>query len=132
MKRKCQLLTKENYRLRQQQHQTSDTAESDEVNHCKSSSEDVDVYEGKGAAPNTNRTREVSMLSMADNVIELESKNQRLRNQVHEMESFLKDYGLIWVGRNEGANDHADALKPEIDFAIFFARLEELNELAGV
>ena len=68
---------------------------------------------------------------MADNIIELESKNRRLRNQVHEMESFLKDYGLVWVGRNDGENDHAHAPKPNIDFAILFARLDELNEIAG-
>ncbi|XP_071326276.1 UBX domain-containing protein 11 isoform X2 [Trachinotus anak] len=32
---------------------------------------------------------------------DLERRCQQLQNQVHEMESFLNDYGLIWVGEGE-------------------------------
>lgn len=36
--------------------------------------------------------------SAADQVRRLDAENQQLRGQIHEMEAFLADYGLIWVG----------------------------------
>merc|ERR1711892_321841 len=36
---------------------------------------------------------------------ELEHENEQLRRQIHEMETFLADYGLIWVGGDEDDND---------------------------
>ena len=127
MKRKCQLLMKENESLQHSSHAEATVDDTDVVtgNETKSS------YEGKMDSGTTSYKSNLPSLSMADNIIELESKNRRLRNQVHEMESFLKDYGLVWVGRNHGGNDHAHAPKPNIDFAILFSRLDELNEIAG-
>eukprot|EP00944_MAST-04C_sp_MAST-4C-sp1_P012385 g12385.t1 len=127
MKRKCQLLMKENESL---QHSTTAEETGDDTG-VVTGDETKSSYEGKIASETSSDKRNLPSLSMADNIIELESKNRRLRNQVHEMESFLKDYGLVWVGRNDGENDHAHAPKPNIDFAILFARLDELNEIAG-
>ena len=137
MKRKCQLLTKENANLRQLYQKETDSGEKNEEDDSSTSNNNKDrhYYEGKVAMEENNDTKiryhGLPTISMADNIIDLESKNQRLRNQVHEMESFLKDYGLVWVGRNHGANNHVEAPKPQIDFAILFSRLDELNELAG-
>ncbi|XP_042069417.1 UBX domain-containing protein 11 isoform X1 [Haplochromis burtoni] len=35
---------------------------------------------------------------------DLESRCQQLQNQVHEMEDFLNDYGLIWVGDTDSGD----------------------------
>lgn len=68
-------------------------------------------------------------VAAVDKIVDLESKNSRLRKQVHEMENFLKDYGLVWVGRELG--QQIEAPTPEVDFDLFFLRLKELNDLAG-
>eukprot|EP00794_Sanderia_malayensis_P000496 gene496-1142_t len=41
-----------------------------------------------------------------DRVLELERKCQSLQSQIHEMELFLEDYGMTWVGPEEEANDN--------------------------
>merc|ERR1711892_1038311 len=65
---------------------------------------------------------------------ELEHENEQLRRQIHEMETFLADYGLIWVGGddnddNEGNEDEYDGIE-SIDWAKIIANLQELNDLA--
>ncbi|XP_031431751.1 UBX domain-containing protein 11 [Clupea harengus] len=40
-----------------------------------------------------------------------------LQNQVWEMEHFLSDYGLIWVGNSDGDDGHADEPSPDTDDA---------------
>jgi len=40
-----------------------------------------------------------------------QADNQRLRRQLHEMETFLNDYGLVWVG------DEGQVPNPDIAFA---------------
>lgn len=75
----------------------------------------------------------------------LESENQRLRSQIQEMEAFLLDYGLKWVGNNpSGQLDIASLMQDiptsealyrynlpnEIDIAIIERRIQELNIVA--
>ncbi|XP_047186512.1 UBX domain-containing protein 11 isoform X2 [Scophthalmus maximus] len=80
---------------------------------------------------------------------DLERRCRLLQNQVHEMESFLNDYGLIWVGDGE-TSDPAECEQTHIsgrglsqpgtssrvrDFHMNFdlvqQRIKELNVLAG-
>ncbi|KAM9116639.1 UBX domain-containing protein 11 isoform 1-T1 [Pangshura tecta] len=82
---------------------------------------------------------------------ELEVKCLQLQNQVWEMERFLNDYGLIWVGeRNEELEELKSLKKQEnvlsrglwkpgdstvsknpIDFDLILENLKDLNMLAG-
>ena len=88
------------------------------------------------------------VVKAAEQMQEMQRANLQLRNHVHEMESFLQDYGLIWVGAaatgNAGStttssssttattNESLSAnIGRRIDFVQFFRRLEELNHLAG-
>jgi len=69
---------------------------------------------------------------------ELQRENERLSAQVKEMESFLMDYGLVWVGT---AGSGADGLPveavpeggpgPVMDFPLLLLRLDQLNDLVG-
>lgn len=85
---------------------------------------------------------------------DLELENDRLRCQVQEMEAFLADYGLIWVGNTEESDSDSGfswknfqkvsyftfRLKFElfvvdesgIDWRKIVNNLHELNELAGI
>ena len=47
------------------------------------------------------------MLSSKKKTVEsdLEEENLQLRNQIDEMETFLADYGLVWVGSNRSDSD---------------------------
>ncbi|XP_070822625.1 UBX domain-containing protein 11 [Chaetodon trifascialis] len=75
---------------------------------------------------------------------DLERRCQRLQNQVCEMESFLSDYGLIWVGDGEsGESEPHDAERGlrqpgtsaarsfQMNFDLVLQRIRELNVLAG-
>ncbi|XP_022609243.1 UBX domain-containing protein 11 isoform X2 [Seriola dumerili] len=78
----------------------------------------------------------------------LEKRCQQLQNQVHEMESFLNDYGLLWVGDGE-TSDSEDCEQTyssgrglwqpgisgvrdfHMNFDLVMLRIMELNILAG-
>jgi hypothetical protein len=45
--------------------------------------------------------------TQTEDVYSLKQQNDRLRRQTHEMETFLNDYGLIWVGYR--ASEDGDA-----------------------
>ncbi|XP_068592011.1 UBX domain-containing protein 11 isoform X2 [Cebidichthys violaceus] len=68
----------------------------------------------------------------------LERRCQQLQDQVCEMDSFLKDYGLIWVGDGE-SSDSAESEQPDasvvrsfyMNFDLVLQRIRELNILAG-
>ncbi|XP_023275540.1 UBX domain-containing protein 11 isoform X2 [Seriola lalandi dorsalis] len=72
---------------------------------------------------------------------DLEKRCQQLQNQVHEMESFLNDYGLLWVGDGETsdsedcAQTYSSGISGVRDFYMNFdlvmLRIMELNILAG-
>eukprot|EP00066_Takifugu_rubripes_P014642 XP_011603908.1 PREDICTED: UBX domain-containing protein 11 [Takifugu rubripes] len=65
----------------------------------------------------------------------LEKRCEHLQNQVWEMESFLKDYGLIWVGDVGGSDPGggSDASTPSfgVNFDLVLQRIRELNVIAG-
>ncbi|KAM8977427.1 UBX domain-containing protein 11 [Pelodytes ibericus] len=72
---------------------------------------------------------------------ELETKCQKLQQQVCEMERFLNDYGLVWVGEDDStsASKHSTKTwKPghslttfEPDFDLIIRNLQDLNILGG-
>ena len=78
-----------------------------------------------------------------------QEQNRALKRQIHEMESFLADYGLIWVGDGGGSSksslnrDGGKASKETLaqqepmlpphwlDFSLLFARIRGLNAVAS-
>ncbi|XP_063341900.1 UBX domain-containing protein 11 [Pelmatolapia mariae] len=66
---------------------------------------------------------------------DLESRCQQLQNQVHEMEDFLNDYGLIWVGDTDSGDpaerETSGARGFHINFDLVLQRIRELNVLLG-
>ncbi|XP_064628531.1 UBX domain-containing protein 11-like [Lineus longissimus] len=81
---------------------------------------------------------------------ELEKQNQKLQNEMQEMEGFLADYGMIWVGDDSSESDHdetrADAGQDthrtwsqsssvpgefKMDYNLVIENIKELNILAG-
>ncbi|XP_028326320.1 UBX domain-containing protein 11 [Gouania willdenowi] len=68
--------------------------------------------------------------------LDLEEKCHQLQKQVHEMEAFLSDYGLIWVGDKDDSADcdtagtSANQLY-HMDFDLVLQRISDLNILAG-
>ncbi|KAM6043516.1 UBX domain-containing protein 11 isoform 2-T2 [Theristicus caerulescens] len=82
---------------------------------------------------------------------ELESRCLQLQTQVWEMERFLNDYGLIWVGERHGQPEDLESLsdeeelparslwkpgeavvsKHQIDFDLILENVKDLNVLAG-
>lgn len=60
----------------------------------------------------------------------LMKENFRLRKQVSEMEKFLNDYGLVWIG-NTKIETPKDKDEYQIDFKLLFKRFQDLNHLAG-
>ncbi|XP_053183576.1 UBX domain-containing protein 11 [Scomber japonicus] len=74
--------------------------------------------------------------------VDLERICHQLQNQVHEMEGFLSDYGLIWVGDGECEQTQSlerDLRQPgtygvrnfHMNFDLVQQRIKELNILAG-
>uniref|UniRef100_A0A096MBK6 UBX domain-containing protein 11 n=1 Tax=Poecilia formosa TaxID=48698 RepID=A0A096MBK6_POEFO len=72
---------------------------------------------------------------------ELKKRCQVLQNKVQEMENFLGDYGLIWVGDEDSSNSEDSpqntnsGLSPDrgfqMNFDLVLLRIRELNVLAG-
>ena len=64
-----------------------------------------------------------SNVRLTDNLdqTELEYENRQLRRQVQEMENFLADYGLIWVGTNEDdETESVDSVWGHLYFVHYF------------
>ncbi|KAK2902713.1 hypothetical protein QQF64_010454 [Cirrhinus molitorella] len=64
----------------------------------------------------------------------------KLQNQVWEMETFLKDYGMIWVGGYEEHDEQANSQLPratnahksfKMNFDLVLQNIQELNITAG-
>lgn len=114
-----------------------------EKSHRKLRSElvakDREVLSWKAKYQTLARATEEDGLTAAEQILGLEQSNTQLRRQVHEMESFLQDYGLVWVGQEQqqpGADavareETAASIGARIDFGLFFTRLKELNIIAG-
>ncbi|XP_043972393.1 UBX domain-containing protein 11 [Gambusia affinis] len=72
---------------------------------------------------------------------ELKKRCQMLQNKVQDMENFLGDYGLIWVGDEDTSNSEESpqntnsGLSPnggfQMNFDLVLRRIRELNVLAG-
>ncbi|XP_005744509.1 UBX domain-containing protein 11 isoform X3 [Pundamilia nyererei] len=66
---------------------------------------------------------------------DLESRCQQLQNQVHEMEDFLNDYGLIWVGDTDSGDpaerETSGGRGFHINFDLVLQRIRELNVFLG-
>ncbi|KAG7475518.1 hypothetical protein JOB18_032895 [Solea senegalensis] len=72
---------------------------------------------------------------------DVEKRCQQLQNQVHEMESFLSDYGLIWVGDERSSDSdkceetHSSGTSEGRDFHMNFdlvlQRIKDMNIVAG-
>ncbi|CAG9318495.1 prom [Blepharisma stoltei] len=80
-----------------------------------------------------------------DAYTKLQQENDRLRSQISEMEHFLSDYGLKWVGGQKEGNFDINSLKQdigsnepvyrynlprEIDVIVLERRIQELNMIA--
>jgi len=70
---------------------------------------------------------------------DLEEENLQLRNQIDEMETFLADYGLVWVGSNRSESDtgsdsedsNIEKTDSEYDWNKIIRNVQELNDIAG-
>jgi len=70
---------------------------------------------------------------------DLEEENLQLRNQIDEMETFLADYGLVWVGSNRSDSDtgsdsedsNIEKTDSEYDWNKIIQNVQELNDIAG-
>ena len=109
-----------------------------EKSHRKLRSElvakDREVLSWKAKYEALVRATQEEGLTAAEEIMGLDRANAQLRKQVHEMESFLQDYGLVWVGQgSEQATDEVSAatIGSRIDFGLLFTRFKELNALAG-
>lgn len=81
----------------------------------------------------------------AETFINLQKDNESLRSQIKEMETFLADYGLRWIGGQKQGNFDVNSLKQdigssepvyrynlprEIDVVVLERRIQELNMVA--
>jgi len=100
-----------------------------------------------------NLQEEVIVLKLSSNAeetLKLKAENDKLKKQVQEMEKFLADYGLKWIGSENNKErrrsfdinsvnkdlEHAKphyrtSLPKEIDMVVVTRRVEELNMLAA-
>ncbi|XP_052811911.1 UBX domain-containing protein 11-like isoform X2 [Mya arenaria] len=77
---------------------------------------------------------------------ELENKCYELQEQIHQMETFLADYGMVWVGEETGNNSDDDDSEDElwrpassvsqqptfkVDYNKLIENIRDLNALAG-
>jgi hypothetical protein len=67
----------------------------------------------------------------ADLLKNLKGENRRLQHQILEMEQFLADYGLVWVGHKEDQSTQAqtEASPPELDYDLFVEKVNGLNSI---
>jgi hypothetical protein len=75
-----------------------------------------------------------------DCLVKADKENQRLRDQIKEMEAFLEDYGLVWIGNDDvsAEADSKDSAEKTLessekesvtDYNLFIRKIEELNRL---
>eukprot|EP01041_Mallomonas_annulata_P004926 gene4926-9825_t len=81
------------------------------------------------------------MNESSDQIIQLRRENTALSQQLIEMEQFLADYGLVWVGFNSKStnSNNITPTKPKIEnemedqhtisFSQFNKKIEELNDI---
>ncbi|XP_056413408.1 UBX domain-containing protein 11 isoform X2 [Hyla sarda] len=87
------------------------------------------------------QTRRTDNPPVDKQVYELEKKCQELQKKVNDMEHFLSDYGLIWVG-DEGPSESTEQMIPQSnagqssysfqpDFDLILENIQDLNVLGG-
>uniref|UniRef100_A0A6J0UDV2 UBX domain-containing protein 11 isoform X1 n=1 Tax=Pogona vitticeps TaxID=103695 RepID=A0A6J0UDV2_9SAUR len=102
--------------------------------------EEINILQkGKEESPGSSRTKELEKLCL------------KLQRQIWEMERFLNDYGLIWVGEGTDSPEALESPKEEgsqpprgfwkpgeslvsgtpMNFDLIFENLKDLNALAG-
>uniref|UniRef100_A0A3P8V6Z1 UBX domain-containing protein 11 n=1 Tax=Cynoglossus semilaevis TaxID=244447 RepID=A0A3P8V6Z1_CYNSE len=87
------------------------------------------------------RLREESVSHDLNGRDDVESRCQQLQNQVNDMERFLNDYGLIWVGEERSSDSgecelthssEASRIRDfHLDFDLVLHRIMDLNILTG-
>ncbi|XP_074659681.1 UBX domain-containing protein 11-like [Tubulanus polymorphus] len=80
-----------------------------------------------------------------EHIQELEKERHRLQKQVQDMEIFLADYGMVWVGedsdKNDSDSDQEELWRPgtslpqddefNVDYDLVIENIKDLNVLAG-
>eukprot|EP00605_Chrysophyceae_sp_TOSAG23-4_P000217 GSChrysophyteH1.ASY1.ANO1.254.1 assembled CDS len=68
---------------------------------------------------------------LLEQIQELREENQALESQVVEMEQFLADYGLEWVGQNppDECESKDQRGNVQVDFHLFARKVQELNDM---
>ena len=74
--------------------------------------------------------------AFADELQTVKDENMDLRAQIADMEQFLRDYGLVWVGNQGNASDAADdgadrrrTAAAGVDFKAFAKKIDDLNAM---
>lgn len=70
--------------------------------------------------------------TLTNELRESRRENARLKSQIHDMETFLADYGLIWVGAREVPESERPTATDadwQPDFDLLLKRMKELNGL---
>jgi len=84
-------------------------------------------------------------IKKSDEVIQFEKKCQMYEKQIYEMEKFLSDYGMVWVGDEKSSDDEhlkyskcskgTEVGKEEKffipNFDVIITNIQELNKIAG-
>jgi len=134
---------KEIYDLKKELRLATESMASDgaPADKCGGSSQPLSKEESEAKADIINSAHERVLFARDSGQARIEAENKKLREQVAEMEKFLTDYGLIWVGQegfeidNNVKDELGRSLRAEIDFApdfdLLMSRFEELNVLAG-
>ena len=69
----------------------------------------------------------------ADEMQSLKEENRDLKAQILEMEDFLRDYGLVWVGRQqqsaESSAEEKKSFAAGVEFKAFAKKIDELNDM---
>jgi hypothetical protein len=65
----------------------------------------------------------------ADLLKNLKGENRRLQHQILEMEQFLADYGLVWVGHKADQGAQAEEPALELDYDLFVKKVAGLNSI---
>ena len=80
------------------------------------------------------RLRLDSPSDYAEEMMLIKDENRDLKVQIIEMEEFLRDYGLEWVGKQAGnenntSTDHKKTASANVEYKAFARKVDELNAM---
>ena len=81
------------------------------------------------------RLRLESPTDYAEEMMLIKDENRDLKVQIIEMEEFLRDYGLEWVGKQAGnenntsSSDHKKTASANVEYKAFARKVDELNAM---